>query len=166
MTGFRKLLTRRELGMLAGVLAVLLVVLQFLPIGAERTNPPVVEEPRWDSPATRTLFFRACADCHSNETRWPWYSRVAPASWLVANDVKAGRRHLNVSEWNRRQRHADDAAGEVREGKMPLAIYLPMHAEARLSAVEKQQLIAGLVATMGDKKDGNEERGKGSERDD
>ncbi len=152
MTKSRKALTRRETALLVGVLAMLFVLIQFLPVGAQRTNPPVVAEPHWDSPQTRALFMRACADCHSNLTRWPWYSHVAPVSWLVAHDVAAGRRHLDVSEWNREQRHAQDAAGEVREGDMPLEIYLPMHAEARLSPAEKRQLIAGLVATFGDRK--------------
>jgi mono/diheme cytochrome c family protein len=148
----RRSLTPREILLLLGVLAVLFVVIQFLPIGAPRLNPPVVAEPRWSSPQTRELFVRACADCHSNQTRWPWYSRVAPMSWLVAHDVAAGRRHLDVSEWNRPQRDAHNAADQLRRGEMPLTIYLPMHPAARLTPEEKRALIAGLVATFGDRR--------------
>ena len=135
-----------------GSLAGLFFVIQLLPVGAPRSNPPVVAEPKWDSPRTRELFFRTCADCHSNRTDWPWYSRVAPVSWLVAHDVAEAREHLNVSEWNRPQRDADEAAGQLREGKMPLKTYLAVHSEARLSAAEKGELVAGLVATFGEEK--------------
>lgn len=142
-------LERREWALLAGLLGGLFAALQILPVGAPRDNPPVVVEPAWDSPRTRELFARACADCHSNETRWPWYSRVAPVSWLVAHDVAGGREHLNVSEWNRKQKDAHEAAEEVEEGQMPLPIYLPMHPEARLSPGEKAELVRGLAATFG-----------------
>jgi hypothetical protein len=145
----RPRLSRRECGILAGALGLILVLIQFLPVGAPRTNPPVVAEPSWDSVRTRELFYRACADCHSNETRWPWYSKVAPVSWLVSHDVAEAREHLNVSEWNRPQRHAKDAAEEVREGEMPLKIYLPAHPEAWLDDATKGELIAGLEATFG-----------------
>lgn len=70
-----------------GTLLVLLLAIQLVPYGRDHTNPPVVAEPAWDSPATRALFVRACADCHSNQTVWPWYSHVAPVAWLVAHDV-------------------------------------------------------------------------------
>jgi mono/diheme cytochrome c family protein len=132
------------------VLGGILVVLQFVPYGCDRTNPPVVQEPAWDSPRTRELFFRACVDCHSNETAWPWYSRVAPVSWLVVSDVDEGREHLNVSEWHREQRHADEAAEMVRDGEMPLWFYVPLHPRARLAPAERDELIRGLVATFGD----------------
>jgi len=143
---------RRERNLFLVSLAALFVVIQLLPVGAPRSNPPVTGEPQWSSPRTRELFMRACADCHTNETVWPWYSHVAPVSWLVAHDVEGGRRHLNVSEWDpaEPQRHGGDAAREVRGGDMPLPIYLPMHPEARLSAAEKQELVDGLVATFGE----------------
>ena len=66
-----------------GVIVVVVVGIQLIPYGRNHTNPPVVTEPQWDSPRTRELFTRACADCHSNETVWPWYSNLAPMSWLV-----------------------------------------------------------------------------------
>ena len=73
-----------------------LLIIQFVPYGRDHTNPPVIAEPAWDSPQTRALFFRACADCHSNETTWPWYSTIAPASWLITRDVMEGRATFNT----------------------------------------------------------------------
>lgn len=151
MSAPRRGFTRREIGILAATLVGLFLVAQLLPVGAPRTNPTVTAEPPWVSPRTRELFFRVCGDCHSNETRWPWYSRVAPASWLVAHDVAEGREHLNVSEWDRPQKDADEAAEELREGEMPLPIYLPLHPEARLNESTKAELVAGLVATFGER---------------
>ena len=145
----RKNLSRREWGLLGAALAVLFGVAQLLPVGAPRTNPAVVAEPAWSSPRVRTLFFRACGDCHSNQTVWPWYSGVAPASSLVAHDVAGGRRNLNVSEWTRPQKHGKEAAKDLREGEMPLPVYLAAHPQARLSASDKAELIAGLEATFG-----------------
>ena len=136
------------------VVAVLLLAIQFAPYGWDHTNPAVVAEPKWDTPRTRELFFRACADCHSNETKWPLYSRIAPVSWLVYNDVHEGRSKLNVSEWNRPQKDAHEAAEELQKGAMPLPIYLPLHPQARLSAGEKAELVAGLAATLGSESDG------------
>ena len=132
-----------------------LLIIQFVPYGRDHTNPPVIAEPAWDSPQTRTLFFRACADCHSNETRWPRYSTIAPASWLITRDVMEGRAEFNVSEWGRPDNEGDDAAKTVQNGEMPPWFYLPLHPEASLSPAERQQLINGLLATFG----GNLERG-------
>jgi mono/diheme cytochrome c family protein len=126
------------------------VAIQFVPYGRNHTNPPVLADPQWDSPATRQLFFRACGDCHSNETAWPWYTNVAPVSWLIQRDVDEGRAKFNVSEWGRPgENEAEDAAELVQNGEMPLPIYLVMHPEARLSAAEKNALIQGLIATFG-----------------
>ncbi|NVB82954.1 MAG: cytochrome C, partial [Kofleriaceae bacterium] len=66
-------------------------VMQLVPYGRARSNPPVASEPAWDSPRTRELAVRACFDCHSNETKWPWYARVAPMSWVLERDVEIGR---------------------------------------------------------------------------
>ena len=129
---------------------VLLVLVQFVPYGRNHENPPVTDEPEWDSPQTRALVVRACFDCHSNETRWPWYSNIAPISWLVQHDVDEARDHLNFSEWDKPQRHADKAVKMVEEGEMPLDVYLPLHSDAELSASEKAALIAGLKKTLGD----------------
>jgi hypothetical protein len=140
---------QRRLGR-AGLYAVgILIALQFVPYGKQHTNPPVSNEPPWDSPQTRALFFRVCRDCHSHETRWPWYASVAPASWLVYRDVHEGRAHFNVSQWGQGNQHADEAADMLREGEMPPWFYLPAHPEARLSQADKRALIRGLAATFG-----------------
>jgi mono/diheme cytochrome c family protein len=123
-----------------GVALGLLVAIQLVPYGRAHTNPAVVREPEWDSPRTRELFFRACKDCHSHETVWPWYSHVAPMSWLVQYDVDEARSHFDVSEWGREHNEGDEAAEMVREGEMPLWYYLPAHPEARLSDAERDEL--------------------------
>lgn len=131
------------------VAVLLFAGIQIVPYGHGRANPPVVMEPAWDDPATRTLARQACFDCHSNETEWPLYSRVAPVSWLVRHDVDEGRAALNFSEWNRPQKEADEASEKVREGEMPLRIYRLMHGHARLSAADRQRLASGLARTVG-----------------
>ncbi len=130
-------------------LAALLLLAQLVPYGRAHTNPAVRAEPTWDSPKTRELFGRACADCHSNQTEWPWYSHVAPVSWLVQHDVEEGRGKLNVSEWDRPQDEAGEAAEAMQEGEMPMPIYTWMHGHARLTDAERAALIAGLQATFG-----------------
>jgi len=125
-------------------LVVLGLLVQLIPLPGRGNNPPVTSEPNWDSPQTRALAKRACFDCHSNETVWPWYSYVAPVSWLVYRDTMEGRRRLNFSEWTSSQRGAGEITEKIQEGEMPPAIYLPMHPAARLTAAEKQQLITGF----------------------
>ncbi|TCD48798.1 heme-binding domain-containing protein [Chlorobium sp. N1] len=139
--------------------ALALAAIQFVPFGRSHVNPPITGEPAWDTPRTRELFFRSCRDCHSNETVWPWYSNVAPLSWLASLDVSIGRRKFNVSEWGRPGRNeGDEAAEEVREGKMPPWFYMPSHPEARLTPEEKETLVRGLEATFGTK-DGHDGEG-------
>ena len=125
------------------VLLVLLVV-----ASGSRTNPPIERTVNWDSPATKALFYRACADCHSHETKWPWYSRVAPVSWRIIHDVSEGREEFNIS--GAELGEADEAAEKLEEGEMPLSEYLRFHPEARLSATEKDSLVMGLRNTFGD----------------
>ncbi len=138
--------------LLAGA-AILFAAIQIVPYGRNHQNPPVTGEPKWDSPRTQELFNRACKDCHSNNTIWPWYSFVAPASWLTQLDVSLGRKGFNVSEWGRpEENEGQKAAKEVKDGKMPMFIYLPAHPAAKLNAAEKGELVAGLVATFGEKK--------------
>jgi len=126
-----------------------LLVIQLVPYGRNHVNPPPTSEPTWDSPATRTLAKQACFDCHSNETEWPAYSHIAPASWFVQHDVDEGRAVLNFSEWHRPQEEAKEAAEEVTEGAMPPAVYRLMHARARLSAADRDRLARGLAKTPG-----------------
>jgi hypothetical protein len=153
---------------IGAVLCAGFIAIQFIPI--DRDNPPVVQEPDWDSPRTRALMERACFDCHSNETNWPWYSNVVPVSWGVANDVHEGREKLNFSEWGRSEDPADEdkddndeeeeaaeeaaeaaeeMVDEIRKGEMPLPRYLLLHPEARLTDAEIEQLIQGIEATFG-----------------
>lgn len=148
-------------GIVAIVIAV--IVIQFVPYGGSRLNPPVFAEPEWDSPRTRELFFRACGDCHSNETVWPWYTNIAPVSWLVIKDVQEGRASFNVSEWGRQENEAEEAAEAVQEGKMPLSNYLLMHPGARLSPPEKREFITALIATFGGDRGESEESESGED---
>lgn len=134
---------------------VLFGLIQLVPFGRDHINPPTVQEPAWDSPHTRELAARACFDCHSNETVWPWYASIAPVSWLVQRDVNEGREEMNFSDWTGGHDHAahaadhlDDIEEVLREGEMPPRIYLLMHPEARLTAQEREDLIRGLQATL------------------
>ena len=125
------------------------VAIQFVPYGRDHVNPPLGPEPTWDSPETRALAKQACFDCHSNETEWPAYSRVAPVSWLIQHDVSEGRAVLNFSDWQRAQKEAKDAPQEILEREMPPAIYQFMHAHARLSDADRDRLARGLANTLG-----------------
>ena len=121
----------------------LLVLIQL--IRPSQMNPPVTG--KIQAPAeVITLLERACYDCHSNETKWPWYSQVAPVSWLVSRDVNDARKHLNFSEWEnyeagRKLKKLEELVEEVGEGEMPLAIYLPLHPEAKLTAADRSVLV-------------------------
>jgi Haem-binding domain len=130
------------------VLVVLAAVIQLIPVN--RDNPPVTATLA-APPELLAILRRSCFDCHSNETIWPWYSRIAPVSWLVAHDVHEGREHLNFSTWG-------DSSGEkqaklrkeiretVREGEMPPFQYYPAHPEARLSEQDKAAILAWAQA--------------------
>jgi heme-binding protein len=139
----------RVIGRILVVAALLFLAIQVVPYGRRHTNPPTRVEPPWDSAATRGLAVRACFDCHSNETVWPWYSHVAPLSWLTQRDVEKGRRKLNFSEWDRPQKEAGESAKTVRKGKMPPWFYSALHPDSRLAPAEVQALIQGLEATLG-----------------
>ena len=132
----------------------LFIAIQLVPYGRDHTNPPVQKEPAWDRPITREIFFSVCKNCHSNQTEWPWYSNVAPFSWLAQYDVEHGRSHFNASEWGRPSRNkGDEAADEVRENEMPPWYYRPLHPEVWLDAAERDAFGAGLERTFGKKKD-------------
>ena len=114
-------------------------VIQLIPV--DRSNPPV-ETDLPASPVVKAILKRVCYDCHSNETVWPWYSQMAPFSWLLAWDVQEGREELNFSRWNRyspkeRTKKVKEIWEEIEEGEMPPWLYLPLHPEARLSAEER-----------------------------
>ena len=142
-------LYRRWLFRVGVVLLGILLAIQLVPYGRDHSNPPLRSEPPWDSPATRVLAKQACFDCHSNETEWPAYASMAPASWLVQHDVDEGRAVLNFSEWQRPQEEATKASEELLEGEMPPAAYLLMHANARLGNADRDRLAQGLAKTLG-----------------
>ena len=128
------------------VIVLAFVVIQVVPYGRDHANPPAGAEPPWDSPDTRALAKQACFDCHSNETEWPAYSRVAPVSWLIQHDVSEGRAALNFSEWQRPQEEATEAAAEVREGEMPLPSYLWIHRDAVMAKGDAERLCVWAKA--------------------
>lgn len=135
----------------AGAFVVLLLLMQLVPLN--RDNPQVITQVNWDSPQTKELFGRACADCHSNDTTWPWYSRVAPVSFLLVRDVHEGRQHFNISnlagmDSRRLDRLPREIEETVSEGEMPMGIYVMMHPTAGLNTQEKQALIKGLQQTL------------------
>jgi hypothetical protein len=117
----------------------------------DTTNPPVVSEPVWDDAQTEALVRRACYDCHSNETFWPWYTRIVPFSHLLLRDVENGRAVLNFSDWDATccgVAQMNDMAETVNKREMPLPYYLVLHPEAQLTDFERGQLVNGLLATM------------------
>ena len=121
----------------------LAVAIQFVPI--RRDNPPVTDDVTAPA-AVVSILQRSCFDCHSYDTRWPWYSHVAPVSWLVARDVHEGRRHLNLSAWSDyppdiRQQKLLDIVNELQEGDMPPWYYTPLHPAARLSPDEVNAVV-------------------------
>lgn len=141
-----KLLFKLIVGSLA-----LFAVMQIIPYGKNHTNPPVQREPAWNNPVTRDLAKKACFDCHSNETVWPWYSKIAPVSWLVYWDVVEGREHLNFSEWSggtRKGETLNEITKELAEGEMPPLQYTVAHPEAKLDDKAKKILMDGLSATV------------------
>ncbi len=137
---------------IAGVLitlASIFLILQLVPYGRAHHNPPVLQEPPWDSPITRELTVRACYDCHSNVTVWPWYSNFAPSSWIVHRDVDGGREDLNFSEWGSQEVNPAEIIKSIKDDSMPTKNYLLMHPEARLSGEEFAALLEGFEATFG-----------------
>jgi len=127
----------------AATMLVIAAAIQLVPVN--RSNPPVTDEIA--APAdVRAILERSCYDCHSNRTRWPWYSRVAPVSWLVARDVHRARSEVNFTEWPSFDFEEQDhlragIAKQVDRRRMPLPIYLPMHPDARLSDAERRRLV-------------------------
>jgi hypothetical protein len=157
------------IGKAALALAAGFVLIQFVPYGHDHANPPVLSEPAWDSTFTRAVARRACFDCHSNQTEWPWYASIAPASWLVQSDVERGRTTLNFSEWKRPQLAVEEAPEEVLEEEMPPPAYKLLHADARLSLAERRKLARGLGMILAgaavDRTGGEEEQEEGEDTD-
>ena len=99
------------------------------------------------------LLKKSCYNCHSNETDYPWYSYVAPSSWLVVRDIRAAREELNFSIWQEydmmdKLGKLDDISMEVREGRMPMRIYTLMHPSAKLDDQDRKLIVAWTEAAM------------------
>lgn len=127
-----------------GVLGLGFAGIQFVPV--QRSNPPSVAARSVDAhlemaPPVKAILDRSCHDCHSNDTRWPWYSYVAPASWMVTKDVEKARKVMNFSEWSEEAGlKLEKAVGllmasctDVKVGRMPKAEYVLLHSEAALN---------------------------------
>ena len=155
----RRFLLRAGLGLL-----VVAVLLQLVPYGRDHTNPPVTQDAPWPDGRARELATAACYDCHSNQTRWPPQSYVAPFSWLLTRDVEQGRAELNFSTWDSDDGEADDGAEAVAEGSMPPRRYLLVHPDANLSVAERQVLVEALEA-MDRARGGGDRSGPGGDED-
>lgn len=131
----------------AGIaIVIILIGMQLIPVS--RANPAVTREVKWDAPATHELAQRACYDCHSNETAWPWYGYVAPISFRLADHINEGRSRLNFSEWDKPNTNLDEVEENINKNEMPLWDFLLMHPEAKLTEAEKATLLAGFKATF------------------
>jgi hypothetical protein len=123
--------------------AALFLLLQLKTV--DRTNPPV-EADVMAPAAVEEILRRACYDCHSHETDWPWYSRIAPVSWWLEEHVRRGRADLNFSQWPLFDQQAQelflrDIVKQIEDGTMPPASYELGHPEARLSAAARATLV-------------------------
>jgi len=147
----------------ACVVVVGLLLVQLIPYGRDHTNPAVTGEPAWDSQQTRDFAVVACFDCHSNQTAWPWYTNIAPVSWLIQHDVDEGRERLNFSEWGSRGHGAEEAGETVNEGSMPPFIYVVLHPEANLPEADRATFVKGLLATFGGEGGGGDAGGGGDD---
>jgi hypothetical protein len=137
----------RTLALTLATLGAVALLAQLVPV--ERTNPPVAAQIAAPTPV-HALLRRACYDCHSRETVWPWYSRVAPVSWLTAHDVREGRAELDFSAWaayppGRQAKKLRESAEEIGAGEMPPWYYRLVHPEARLTAGERELLRGWFV---------------------
>lgn len=130
------------------IIVVLFGLIQLIPFGKAHANPAVVNAAVWDNPQTATMIRDACYDCHSNETVWPWYSNIAPVSWLNQVDVDEGRSRMNLSEWPTdkavQQNLVNRMIRVIQNGQMPPFYYVWMHSNASFTADQKAQLIQDL----------------------
>lgn len=138
------------------IFIVVILILQLLIV--KRENPKETNIPAWDSQFTKNTFMKACADCHSNQTVWPWYSYVPPFSFIIYRDVIEGREHFNISEYINEK--ANKAGHEFESGAMPVGIYILMHPDASISGENRKKFIQGLEATFGKYKRGELEKNR------
>ena len=142
----------RRRALAAAISLALFALIQFVPYGHDHSRPAAGARPAWDSPRTLELAKQACFDCHSGETRWPWYASIAPISWRLQTHVTRGRQKLDFTAFAPADSAMAEAAGEAGESvskrEMPPNDYLWVHPEARLTPEERQALIAGLHSTF------------------
>ena len=137
-----------KIGLLVAI--VVGVAIQFVPVQGVGVNPP--ERYKLDAPPeVEAILRRSCFDCHSNETKWPFYARLAPSSWLLIRDVKKGRSRMNFSEWGDseekdKQIDKENAWDQIESGDMPKWFYVPMHWSAHLTTADKSTLKTWLLA--------------------
>jgi mono/diheme cytochrome c family protein len=125
---------------------VVFVLIQSVPI--DRINPPTTQEPTWSSPEARALVKQHCFQCHSNETEWPWYSYIAPGSWLIKWDVVNGRQAFNFSEWDTNRGALNEMVRAIQRGKMPPIQYTIFHPSSVMDSTQKQALIDALTSSL------------------
>lgn len=139
------------------ILIIAIIAIQFINRPEKTSNYEITQDDitkHMNIPSNvQQILKRSCYDCHSNQTVWPWYSNVAPASWLVAKDVKEGRKEMNFSEWgklsdNKKAKLLDDICEQVTEGEMPLKPYLIMHSDAKLSDEDIKLLCTWAESEM------------------
>lgn len=123
----------------------LFLLIQLVPYGRDHGDPPVTQAAKWPAGPGEQLAEQSCYDCHSNLTKWRWYSNVAPASWLVQHDVDEGRGALDFSEWDKPQPDLGEVVEQVSSGEMPPTKYTLIHPSASLSSQEKSQLAAAIT---------------------
>jgi hypothetical protein len=138
--------TKKILLYLVAAGLVVFLLIQLVPV--DRTNPPTTSEPKWSSPEARALVKEHCFQCHSNETEWPWYSYVAPASWLIKFDVVEGRGQFNFSEWDQNPGELSQMTRQITRGSMPPIQYTLFHPNSKLDAQQKQALIDALTTSL------------------
>ncbi len=136
------------------ILAAVAVLAVIQLIGFAPTNPPITRDVA-APPMTEAVFKRGCYDCHSNETHWPWYAQVAPASWLVHHDVTDGRHHLNFSEWDKYILDSGTLIEKLRKIRktvdrrtMPPWYYAVIHPGARLSDADREAILQWVAASI------------------
>ncbi|MDZ7316033.1 MAG: heme-binding domain-containing protein [candidate division KSB1 bacterium] len=132
-------------------LVTVFILVQFIPVN--RNNPPMEKD--LNAPdRVKTILRVSCYDCHSHETKWPSYSRIAPISWLIAHHVREGREYLNFSHFEsmdstQKRLAAVQIKREIEKGSMPLAPYVWMHSQAKMTPEKRQIVLDWLAASFG-----------------
>ena len=137
---------KKVLRIVLGIGLAVLLLIQLVPI--DRTHPPTTSEPKWSSAEARALAKEHCFQCHSNETQWPWYSYIAPASWLIRWDVINAREAFNFSEWDKNPGDLQLMVRMIQRGKMPPIQYTLFHPKAVMNDEQKKALIDALTASL------------------